>query len=416
MKKLIILLDAVFILVSVFSACGNEKPAETAPVTAAPESGDTPETADPVAPDKLEGATIKSATAFSDGVAFVEYEDSRVYAVDTEGNKLFELTKDTFQYKYVGDRYYKDGYIVIGNNIYDKTGKKVEYDAGNGFETLLTDSAGGYILARGKADGNYTIGILKTDGTWAYPLSSDNDLVRIYKEKNVNLGGLKFTDGYDYYGGALIRVNLDWTDRYYYDLSTNTVYNDYTRFESVLEGEGRGLYRIDPDESRTLIVPGKCDVEGGCFDGLVFCYDIDNDRHFYLYTSEGELVKDFEDAVVYNVGSVFGEKVFLHTDDAILASLYTDEGKKLVMLDKKGEFISEPVNIGNNDLVAAFDGERGVYFSVEEGQFFSFGKDGNKVPDKNITNVTGVGDGMLTVKNAFEQIYYVDMEFNIKIK
>lgn len=416
MKKLIILLAAVFILVSVFSACGNEKPAETAPVTAAPESGDTPETADPVAPDKLEGATIKSATAFSDGVAFVEYEDSRVYAVDTEGNKLFELTKDTFQYKYVGDRYYKDGYIVIGNNIYDKTGKKVEYDAGNGFEALLTDSAGGYILARGKADGNYTIGILKTDGTWAYPLSSDNDLVRIYKEKNVNLGGLKFTDGYDYYGGALIRVNLDWTDRYYYDLSTNTVYNDYTRFESVLEGEGRGLYRIDPDESRTLIVPDKCDVEGGFFDGLVFCYDIDNDRHFYLYTSEGELVKDFEDVVVYNVGSVFGEKVFLHTDDAILASLYTDEGKKLVMLDKKGEFISEPVNIGNNDLVAAFDGERGVYFSVEEGQFFSFGKDGNKVPDKNITNVTGVGDGMLTVKNAFEQIYYVDMEFNIKIK
>lgn len=211
---------------------------------------------------------IARATSFSDGVAFVVYQDDKgsehAAAINTAGDVLFELPEGM---PFDGPGY-KDGIRVVNNTIYDKTGTAIASPEMSGYDTLLTGSCGGYVLAKktvrvtsAETDPDaepsapiteVQIGVLNRKGEWKYSLSEEHPIAVAMA------AATQPVEEWEYYASAgVLRVRVDAAGQHqYYHFDDNTLTVDYARYASFpySPNEVAGIYRMAEDGSKKVVV------------------------------------------------------------------------------------------------------------------------------------------------------------------
>ena len=139
MRKFLAVLSAALLLFSL-SACGKEE----APAADTGATNTTTTTTNAEAPLK-EPLNLTFATPFSDGIAFVRVAAAgkeKAVAINTAGDILFDLPEG------MENSRYQNGICVVGNLIYDKSGAVIASPELSGYDTLMTDNCGGFVLAK----------------------------------------------------------------------------------------------------------------------------------------------------------------------------------------------------------------------------------------------------------------------------
>lgn len=193
---------------------------------------------------------IVKATSFYGGVAVITTEDGKKYAIDTQGNKLFDVPFEDENIIFFGDTASVDDYLI------NRKGEIIASPKQNGYTGLLTEFIEGHALAyyyeEAAPSAIVKIGVLDEDGQWASPLSENHKILLELNAKaegggaeciasalnawidwaimdNCNLMQCRFNSFiYAYMGDHVFVVN-----DIYYDASTDEIKNNYEKSDRL---------------------------------------------------------------------------------------------------------------------------------------------------------------------------------------
>ncbi len=257
---------------------------------------------------------IAAGTPFSEGLAIVT-DGTKVYCINENGNIVYELDE---KYASYGGGYhsrgYQNGYVKIGDNLYDKTGKVTKpSDLG---VTKLYDYAlaGGYIVAE-KEESTYSstkkyLGILNTDLEWIIPLSEE-----LYSSAE------KLTRA-SIYATAIEGYIFDSNAGFVFEVSTKTMYD----FKDAPDGLGENAWRFS----------------------MGYCVDPTGEIIFKLESGENTFTTSHSES--------------RWVDGKLPIYLYNESARKyfVTVIDTTGKFLFEPLALdfdySNYGLSIEFDG------------------------------------------------------------
>ena len=325
------------------------------------------------------------ATSFSDGVAFIRYLDSdgveHAAAINTAADILFELPEDM---PFDGPGY-KDGIRVVGNVMYDKTGAVIASPELSSYDTLMTGSCGGYVLAKKSealaqptpenslpnvADNTnptdtdssavpvnpvtppatkVSVGVLNNKGEWVHELSADHPIAVAMA------AATQPTESLEYIAAAgVLKVQVDLASApQYYHFKDNKLTVDYVRYASFdySPEESAGIYQMDTDGNKKLVVEN---VIGDYFFADAFIGRSVTPPTITeteptlgtlkLYNYKGE---ELMDLAAYPLSGplafYYGGYLTLPTTDAVGSRL-------LVVLNAQGQPVMDPLVLGMRDV------------------------------------------------------------------
>ena len=401
------------------------------------------------------------ATSFSDGVAFVTYlaEDgtTRNAAINTAGDVLFEMPTE-MPLKGPG---YKDGIRVVNNIIYDKTGAVIASPELSGYDSLLTGSCGGYVLAKREeapslpapmpetsdsttiptstttaastttTGGETTtttlpemppvtttatvyVGVLNNKGEWVQELSADHPVAKVFAD----------TTTFRYVKEDVLEVSTA-TGVQYYHFSDNTLTADYVRYVSVGqqgEGESIGIYQMAADGTKTLKIEN---VMGDYFFDTVFigrtvtiplepgADPVVGDSKLYDY--EGNELMDLAQYPLREPSAYYvWDHLMLLTTDAMGSRL-------LVVLNKDGQLVFEPLMLGMRDAYYPPDESGFVvesYTADGVASYRHYDYTGNVTEYSDVTSFGGFVGGLavVTLRGDTQQYYYINHRAEIVLR
>ncbi len=271
MKKLLSLILSVLVVVSAFGGCASEKEdvssGEKGTTQEQAVSGNVEQSEVLAEAPKLQKFTERAGagTVFSEGLAIVS-NGSTTYCINKNGEIVYTALDE---YKPNANGYYtrgyENGYVMIGENLYDKTGKITKpSDLG---VTKFYDYAlaGGYIVAV-KEESTYNsakffLGVLNTDFDWVVPLSEE-----LY---NSAFGMTRPT----MYASAVDGYIFDENSGYVFEVATSKIYT----FNDAPEGLGADRWTIDNNP----FTPGR--LEGEWIDGkrVMSIYNSEAQKYFF---------------------------------------------------------------------------------------------------------------------------------------
>lgn len=325
------------------------------------------------------------ATSFSDGVAFVRYLDSdgveHAAAINTAADVLFELPEGM---PFDGPGY-KDGIRVVDNVIYDKTGAVIASPELSGYDTLMTGSCGGYVLAKKSealaqpnpenslpnlADNTnptdtessdapvnpvtppstkVSVGVLNSKGEWVHDLSADHPIAAAMAAATQPTESLEYIAT----AGVLkVQVDVAGTPQYYH-FKDNKLTVDYVRYASFgySPEEAAGIYQMATDGSKKLVVEN---VIGDYFFADAFIGRSVTPPAITeteptlgtpkLYNYKGEELMDLE---AYPLS---GPLAFYHGGYLTLPTTDAVGSRLLVILDAQGQPVMDPLVLGMRDV------------------------------------------------------------------
>lgn len=401
---------------------------------------------------------LVAATSFSDGIAFVRYVDEEgaehAAAINTAGDVLFELPEG-MPFDGAG---YKDGIRVVNNVIYDKTGAVIASPELSGYDTLITGSCGGYVLAKkteeisedtpevsasetasstsatqtvtsttAPTDGTQPdpapttvvkVGVLNAQGEWKQPLSADHPIA------TAMAAAAQPTEVMEYVTDGVLRVYLDLASvPQYYHFADNTLTADYVHYASqpYAPEETAGIYKMDKDGGKKLVIENVIAdyFFADAFIGrTVTPPSITETEPTYgapkLYDFEG---KELMDLSAYSLSGVAYYK------NGYLTFPTTDEvgGRLLMVLGPDGQAVLEPVLLGMRDRYYEPDA---TGFVVES--FTADGTAGYRHYDytgtvtvyENVTSFQGFFEGLavVTLLGDTQHHYYINHHADIVLR
>ncbi len=395
------------------------------------------------------------ATSFSDGVAFVRYLDEEGgehnAAINTAGDILFEMPSEM---PLEGEGY-KDGIRVVGNVIYDKSGAVIASPEKSGYDTLLTGSCGGYVLAQKQespvlpapmpetasttatigsstaASGTGTtipelppvsnaptryVGVLNQKGEWVHELSAEHPLAQITTDATT----------FRYVAKDVLRVQADATVApQYYHFSNNTVTPEYVRYVSVghqAEGETAGIYQMAADGSKTLKIEN---IIGDYFFDSVFIgrsvtISIEPGAEPVLGTSK---LYDYEGNELMDLANypLSGPVAYYVWDHLVLPTVDAMGTRLLAVLNKEGQPAFEPLVLGMRDTFYAPDESGFVvesYTADGAVSYRHYDYSGTVTEYSDVTSFAGFFEGLAvaTLRGDSQQYYYINHRAEIVLR
>lgn len=394
------------------------------------------------------------ATAFSDGVALVRYRDSdgveHEGAINTEGELLFDLPEG-MPFEGPG---YKDGIRVVNNIIYDKTGAVIASPELSGYDTLITGSCGGYVLAKKteiittdapeEADPTaeatdttvsttgstatvdptpapttvVSVGVLNAQGEWKHPLSTDHPIAKAMAA--AVLPGEVIETVAD----GVLRLYLDLASvPQYYHFANNTLTADYVHYASFpyTPEETAGIYKMATDGTKKMVIEN---VIADYFFADAFIGrsvtppSITETEPTYgtqkLYDFEG---KELMDLSAYTLSGI------AYYQNGYLTFPATDEvgSRMLVVLGPDGQQIMDPVMLGMRDHYFVPDATGFVLesYTVDGTAVYRhYDYEGNVTFYENVTSFTGLFDGLaaVTLLGDADHYYYINYKAEIVLR
>ena len=378
-----------------------------------------------------EGLNIKYGTAFSDGVAFIQYMDEnenyKTAAIDTTGKILFEPDENFNLERATG---YKNGIMVIDNLIYDKAGKIIASPEITGYDELLTGNCNGYVLARKKEESfsgdKYYIGVLNNKGTWEHSLSIDNPIVKEFEKEGADVGSLYIDSSYDYINDTTLKIGIGFSTERYYNIVKNELTNGYVYYESRnYQGQDAGIYKYDLSGNRTLIlkdIVGETFFENA-FIGTPLTWNEDGyiEGGYRIYDYSGNVITDLSDYKFASNWSNNGAGKY-YVNEHLLIPMDNGSGSKyLCLINKSGKTVFEPIKMGSEDDFYALHENGFVYKSVDENDYSNvkyklYDYSGNITEYTDVADFYGFNEGLALVKNAAGQYFYINIKGEKVIK
>lgn len=378
---------------------------------------------------------IQNGTSFSDGVAMIQTWDgvaTRTIAIDTAGNELFEMKEDINEGSL--DRYrFINGMMVVGDVIYDKTGKVIASPELSGYDKLLSANCGGYALAYKKeelfsGDKQY-IGVLNNKGEWEYPLSTEHPILKECEKKGETFSSLSIDDSDD----ATWRMNIScnsWVSlTRYYNFSKNELTAGRVYYESR-EGQEPGVYRYDTSGERTLVVPDVlCDSWNWFFeDGFIGSAiirdgngEVSGHGGYKIYDYSGNVITDLSDYKIDTPSSRDGATE-CYVNGYLLAGVDNGTGSTyFCLIDKEGKLAFDPIKQESSyDCFYALDEHGFAYrYNDETSHDFKYcfyDYDGNRT-EYTGKYFSGFSDGLALMYNGeTKQHYYINYRGEAVIK
>lgn len=262
---------------------------------------------------------IKSASAFSDGIAFIQCENGDVFAIDTTGDSLFKI-EDCDDLNSISE--YKNGIFVFKDSMFDGKGtliaspEKLGYDyvARKGWTYAETPNVNlnGYICVKKTIlsyEGDYTAyGIVNKDGEWEIPLSEKGEWI--------------------YQVSPYLQHIYKWEN-------------------SVL----------DIDEKHSVTKADKY------FDEGYLVESDENSGEFKLFAYNGDVLFDSMD---YDFDTSYMDTRFKYYNGYI--AFIADNGTGsyyLFFLDKNKEFVMEPIRLSSDEDNIIYLGDEGIIYGYE---------------------------------------------------
>lgn len=372
---------------------------------------------------------------FLDGVALVSYLGSdgveKSAAINTKGEILFHLPEDMP----LDGPGYQQGIRVVGNLIYDKTGKVIANPADTGYDALLTGNCNGYVLAKKtdqpvlpapEASGNPTetvptptgtvlVGVLNNKGEWVHEPSADHPVAKAMAAAK------QPTEVFTYVTEDVLRVSVDAESApCYYHFKSNKLTADYVRYASGVDEEGgiSYVYRASTDGKREKIVKNMI--------GDYFFADAFIGRAVTPPTALEESViggyklYDYTGKVLMDVSAYTFETSYYIKGFLLLIT--TDEvgSRQVVLLDKNGQPVMEPMAMGMLDVCYPPD-DSGFVLSTQgaEGMSYThYDYKGNATPYTGLKNLAGFSEGLAlaTLLENPDRFCYINQKGEIVIR
>ncbi len=376
-----------------------------------------------------EGRSIYNATDFSNGVAFIQYEDEsgnyKTVAIDTKGETLYECDDISYT-QYINE------IMVVENLIYNKKGEIIASPEKSGYDSLISDNINGLVMAIRKEESFngdvYKIGVLNNKGEWEHPLSEENPIVLKFKEKETQLSE-HIVQGppEDSINKNVVRISVGYFDNLYYDVVKNECNDGYLCYKSeYYQGQTNGIYKYTLSGDKKLIIPN---VQGDLMYDEIFLgrptteydgyYEADESKQ-YLYDYSGNIVMDLSQYKNINTTLDFESPDINYVNEHLLTTLENGTGGLyLALIKKDGTTAFEPIKMGSQDNCYRLDENGFVLESfLEDGSqtFTAYSYNGNTTVYEDITYFGGFNDGLALVKNSGEQYYYIDFAGNKIIK
>ena len=452
MRRYTALLCAALLTVSL-SACGKgESPAEDTAATTTTSVTTTTTTEEPVkAP-----LNLAYAGRFSDGVAFVRYRDAegveQAAAINTAGDILFALPADIP----LDGEGYKNGIRVVGDVIYDKTGAIIASPELSGYDSLMTGNCGGYVLAKKvvpltlpapapeantttttAADTTETetsttdiptvdipvtnavtlsIGVLNNKGEWEHPLSPDHPLAVAITT------AAQPAENFTLITTDVLQAYVDTAAApQYYHFSTNTLTTDYVHYESInYQDEDTGIYQVAEDGTKKMVIEDVVSDYSfkDVFIGRTTQYPAEDDEDqepktiIKLYDYTGKALADI---TAYPAGGKYyfiADRLLIQTDDGM-------GNRSLVLLDKSGKEIIDPVPLSLRDMVYA-PNEAGFVVESHSADgvvtYRHYDYIGNATDYTNVATFSGFAEGLAAVTLTDGTLCYINHMAEIVIR
>ncbi len=325
LKKTIGILLAVCMLFSLSACAGStenknseSKIDATKAEDAQPETSINQETVEHSG-KKLEGKITRSSV-FSEGLAIVSLDGNKekLYCINKEGYIVFEINESIGTSYAISNLKFKNGLVLINNNIYNKSGKHTTPESVG--VTRFYDIAfeGGYILTE-KVTADYSsskkeLGVMNKDFEW---IVEPSEVLYQNLEKQLN---------------KLVSLNRM---SYYY--------NDYICFRDSTESKPQYLNLKTGELS-----------ENSNFEIPSFALDSYTDSTFRDYDSNVIIDLSMHANIKLLIGSEYNDGKVPVLFDNVEAGI-----KYFTFVDEKGEFLFEPKEIKNMSQVGefVFDGE-----------------------------------------------------------
>ena len=393
------------------------------------------------------------ATAFSDGVALVRYRDSdgveHEGAINTEGELLFDLPEG-MPFEGPG---YKDGIRVVNNIIYDKTGAVIASPELSGYDTLITGSCGGYVLAKKteiittdapeEADPTaeatdttvsttgstatvdptpapttvVSVGVLNAQGEWKHPLSTDHPIAKAMAA--AVLPGEVIETVAD----GVLRLYLDLASvPQYYHFANNTLTADYVHYASFpyTPEETAGIYKMATDGTKKMVIKNVVSDYSfkDVFIGRTTQYPAEDAEDqepktiIKLYDYTGKALADLTAYPTDGKYFFIADRLLIQTDDGM-------GNRSLVLLSKDGKEIIDPVPLNLRDVVYA-PNEAGFVVESHSAEgvvtYRHYDYIGNATDYTNVAAFSGFAEGLAAVTLTDGTLCYINHMAEIVIR
>lgn len=441
-------------------ACGKtEAPAQdtTATTVATTVATDTTE------PIKAHLNLIETSP-FSDGVALVRYTDAKgeekAAAINTAGDILFALPEGMPL-----TARYKNGICVVGDVIYDKSGAVIASPDKSGYDALITDNCGGYVLAKKLVTINdvetmedaaattttttaattsttlvdtttttvettlptdttptmpliptgmtLEIGVLNNKGEWEHPLSTDHPIAQaiiaaVHPEEHFTL----ITDG-------VLQVHADVSaEPQFYHFKNNKMTTNYAHYESMeYQDEESGIYKVAADGDKELVIANVV-IDYPFQDAFVGRSTVEGEEGeepktlIKLYDYKGKALADLTDYPTTDKYYYVTERLLITVDDG-------SGNRQLALLQKDGTPIMDPVTLNLRDTVYAPD-ETGFVIAgyTADGvvSYRHYDYAGNASFYTDVTAFNGFSEGLAAVTLSDGRLVYINQMAEIVIQ
>ena len=368
---------------------------------------------------------IISGTAFTDGVAFVQFKDEQgtyiTAAIDLTGKVLFEMNDDFLMEAYG----YENGIMVIGDLVYDKKGEIIASPEISGYDELISQNCNGFVLAMKKEESfsgdKHHIGVLNNQGAWEYPLSSENPIARAYDEQ-IAEHGTQFSSLYisEYISDTILEISFGVISagKQYYNIATNELTKGYIHYESRnYQGEDAGIYEYDLSGDRTLVLKNISSETffENAFIGTALTWNEYGyiEGGYKIYDYKGNVITDLSNYEFATRMSNYGSGVYYENEHLLIPMDNGSGSRYLCLITKKGTTAFEPIKMGSEDDFFELDEYGFVYVAVDENNYNNvsyklYDYSGNITEYTDLTNFYGFSEGLALVKNADGQYYYMN--------
>lgn len=438
-------------------ACGKEAaPAQDTTATTVATT-----TADTTAPHKAY-LNLKEASPFSDGVALVRYTDAegaeKAAAINSAGDILFDLPEGMPL-----DARYKNGICVVGDVIYDKTGAVIASPDKSGYDALITNDCGGYVLAKKlsplpagetKATAATTtttaaatsttlvdtttttvdttqptdttptmpliptgmelsIGVLNNKGEWEHPLSTDHPIAKALSS------AAHPEEHFTLIAEGVLQVHADLTAQpQFYHFADNKMTSDYAHYESMeYQDEDSGIYKVMADGTKELVIANVV---------VVYPFQDAFIGRSIVEGEEGEepqtLIKlyDYKGKALADLTAYPTTEKYYYVTERLLITVDDGSGnRQLALLQKDGTPIMDPVALNLRDTVYPPD-ETGFVIAgyTADGvvSYRHYDYAGNVSIYTDVTAFNGFSEGLAAVTLSDGRLVYINQMAEIVIQ
>ncbi len=379
--------------------------------------------------------SLKKASPFSDGVAYVTLVETRVIdgnttteeyqaIIDTDGKILHKFSPEELKgapLNYELKFYNGVTYNEYNNTIYDKSFNVIASPESKGYDTVAPSGwlfgkpyihDCGYFLVY-KTEEAFTgdkcfVGVLDTNGNYTVPLSDTHPIAQIMCENNYTFKNFDI----EYIGDGYYELEYGG----YYNILTNKITPDYPHYEYNTPSYG-DFSIIDENGNYTTLPEG--DYQHICDNYYLYSPEEPSIYNGYSRT-EAKLADVSSGSVLIDFGNykLYSSDTASYHNGYFLSLVKNDQGAIYCCLfDRNGEPAFDPIRMENNvsDTIYGLTDEG--FIIKKDGIFYFYDYEGNSVaydPQTDNTAMRGYSDGWALIMIERENWQYEYVFVNSK--